>query len=59
MSGVIFNQIAIIGVGLIGGSIARGALDGVPASIKDLVLTRGWPTLRGSHTVGGRGNLHF
>lgn len=28
-----------------------GALDGVPASIKDLVLTRGWPTLRGSHTV--------
>lgn len=28
-----------------------GALDGVPVSIKDLVLTRGWPTLRGSHTV--------
>ncbi len=28
-----------------------GALDGVPASIKDLILTRGWPTLRGSHTV--------
>ena len=28
-----------------------GALDGVPASIKDLVLTRGWPTLRGSRTV--------
>jgi len=27
------------------------ALDGVPASIKDLILTRGWPTLRGSHTV--------
>ncbi|MCP5287157.1 MAG: amidase [Burkholderiaceae bacterium] len=27
-----------------------GALDGVPASIKDLILTRGWPTLRGSHT---------
>ncbi len=26
-------------------------LDGVPASIKDLILTRGWPTLRGSHTV--------
>jgi len=26
-------------------------LDGVPASIKDLVLTKGWPTLRGSHTV--------
>ena len=33
----------------------RGAplsvLDGVPAAIKDLVLTKGWPTLRGSHTV--------
>jgi aspartyl-tRNA(Asn)/glutamyl-tRNA(Gln) amidotransferase subunit A len=28
-----------------------GALDGVPVSIKDLVLTRGWPTLRGSRTV--------
>ena len=28
-----------------------GALDGVPTSIKDLVLTRGWPTLRGSRTV--------
>ena len=26
-------------------------LDGVPASIKDLVLTKGWPTLRGSNTV--------
>lgn len=26
-------------------------LDGVPTSIKDLVLTRGWPTLRGSRTV--------
>ena len=26
-------------------------LDGVPMSIKDLILTRGWPTLRGSHTV--------
>ena len=34
---------------------SRGAplsvLDGVPASIKDLILTKGWPTLRGSHTV--------
>lgn len=33
----------------------RGApcdiLDGVPVSIKDLLLTRGWPTLRGSRTV--------
>jgi aspartyl-tRNA(Asn)/glutamyl-tRNA(Gln) amidotransferase subunit A len=28
-----------------------GALDGVPVSIKDLILTRGWPTRRGSHTV--------
>ena len=28
-----------------------GLLDGVPTSIKDLVLTRGWPTLRGSRTV--------
>ena len=25
-----------------------GPLDGVPVSIKDLLLTRGWPTLRGS-----------
>ena len=28
-----------------------GRLDGVPASIKDLILTRGWPTLRGSRVV--------
>ena len=28
-----------------------GALDGVPTSIKDLILTRGMPTLRGSHAV--------
>jgi aspartyl-tRNA(Asn)/glutamyl-tRNA(Gln) amidotransferase subunit A len=28
-----------------------GALDGVLASIKDLILTRGMPTLRGSRTV--------
>jgi aspartyl-tRNA(Asn)/glutamyl-tRNA(Gln) amidotransferase subunit A len=28
-----------------------GALDGVPVSIKDLILTRGMPTLRGSRTV--------
>jgi aspartyl-tRNA(Asn)/glutamyl-tRNA(Gln) amidotransferase subunit A len=28
-----------------------GPLDGVPVSIKDLILTRGMPTLRGSHTV--------
>lgn len=28
-----------------------GLLDGVPTTVKDLVLTRGWPTLRGSRTV--------
>ena len=28
-----------------------GLLDGVPVSIKDLILTRGMPTLRGSYTV--------
>jgi aspartyl-tRNA(Asn)/glutamyl-tRNA(Gln) amidotransferase subunit A len=28
-----------------------GALDGVPTSIKDLILTKGWPTRRGSFTV--------
>ena len=28
-----------------------GVLDGVPVSIKDLILTRGWPTRRGSRTV--------
>ncbi|MBA3287054.1 MAG: amidase, partial [Acidimicrobiia bacterium] len=28
-----------------------GPLDGVPTSIKDLVLTAGWPTRRGSCTV--------
>ncbi len=32
------------------GSAVR-ALEGVPTSIKDLILTRGMPTLRGSHTV--------
>jgi len=26
----------------------KGLLDGVPTSIKDLILTKGWPTLRGS-----------
>jgi aspartyl-tRNA(Asn)/glutamyl-tRNA(Gln) amidotransferase subunit A len=30
---------------------AVGALEGVPASIKDLVLTQGWPTLRGSRGI--------
>ena len=30
---------------------AVGALEGVPTSIKDLILTRDWPTLRGSRTI--------
>ena len=33
------------------GGAPCGDLDGVPATIKDLILTRGWPTLRGSRTV--------
>jgi aspartyl-tRNA(Asn)/glutamyl-tRNA(Gln) amidotransferase subunit A len=33
----------------------KGALDGVPTSIKDLLLTKGWPTLRGSRTVDPKG----
>ncbi len=33
------------------GTTQPGALDGVPTSIKDLVLTQAWPTLRGSRTV--------
>jgi aspartyl-tRNA(Asn)/glutamyl-tRNA(Gln) amidotransferase subunit A len=33
----------------------RGLLDGVPVSIKDLILTRGWPTRRGSKTVEPKG----
>ena len=28
-----------------------GLVDGVPTSIKDVLLTRGWPTLRGSKTT--------
>src|SRR5690625_1490810 len=28
-----------------------GLLDGVPVSIKDIFLTKGWPTLRGSRAV--------
>jgi len=28
-----------------------GRLDGVPVSVKDLVLTKGWPTVRGSRTT--------
>jgi aspartyl-tRNA(Asn)/glutamyl-tRNA(Gln) amidotransferase subunit A len=29
----------------------RGLLDGVPVSIKDILLSRDWPTLRGSLTI--------
>lgn len=29
----------------------RGRLEGVPTSVKDVFLTRGWPTLRGSRTI--------
>lgn len=32
-----------------------GALDGVPSSIKDLVLSEGWPTMRGSRTTDPAG----
>lgn len=28
-----------------------GAIDGVPTSIKDILLVRGWPTLRGSNLI--------
>jgi aspartyl-tRNA(Asn)/glutamyl-tRNA(Gln) amidotransferase subunit A len=28
-----------------------GPVDGVPATVKDLLLSRGWPTLRGSRTI--------
>lgn len=33
-------------------------IDGVPATIKDLVLTKGWPTLRGSRTINPSQNWH-
>jgi aspartyl-tRNA(Asn)/glutamyl-tRNA(Gln) amidotransferase subunit A len=33
-----------------------GALDGVPTSIKDLLLVKGWPTLRGSRAVNAAQN---
>lgn len=29
----------------------KGLVDGVPTSIKDILLSKGWPTLRGSRTV--------
>ena len=34
------------------------ALEGVPVAIKDLLLTKGWPTLRGSLTVDPDGPWH-
>jgi aspartyl-tRNA(Asn)/glutamyl-tRNA(Gln) amidotransferase subunit A len=33
----------------------QGLLDGVPVSIKDIILTKGWPTLRGSKTIDPKG----
>ncbi len=30
-------------------------LDGVPVAVKDILLTRGWPTLRGSRTIDPAG----
>ena len=30
-------------------------LDGVPVAVKDLLLTKGWPTLRGSRTIDSKG----
>jgi aspartyl-tRNA(Asn)/glutamyl-tRNA(Gln) amidotransferase subunit A len=33
----------------------KGPLDGVPVSIKDILLTKGWPTLRGSKTIDPTG----
>jgi aspartyl-tRNA(Asn)/glutamyl-tRNA(Gln) amidotransferase subunit A len=29
----------------------QGRIDGVPVAVKDLLLTKGWPTLRGSLTI--------
>ena len=33
----------------------QGLVDGVPTSIKDLLYTKGWPTLRGSRTIDPKG----
>jgi aspartyl-tRNA(Asn)/glutamyl-tRNA(Gln) amidotransferase subunit A len=33
----------------------NSAIDGVPVTIKDLTLTKGWPTLRGSKTTDPKG----
>ncbi len=35
-----------------------GPVDGVPTSIKDLILTRGWPTRRGSRAIDPAGPWH-
>jgi aspartyl-tRNA(Asn)/glutamyl-tRNA(Gln) amidotransferase subunit A len=35
--------------------VPRSPLDGVPVAIKDLLLTSGWPTRRGSLTVDAKG----
>ncbi len=32
----------------------RSPLDGVPVAVKDILLTRGWPTRRGSRTIDRR-----
>src|SRR5690349_7229972 len=29
----------------------QGLVDGVPASVKDLMIAKGWPTLRGSKSI--------
>ena len=34
----------------------RGMVDGIPATVKDLILSEGWPTLRGSKTVARNQN---
>ena len=31
--------------------VPEGRLDGIPATVKDVMLSKGWPTLRGSRTV--------
>ena len=33
----------------------KGLVDGVPTTIKDILLTKGWPTLRGSMSVDAAG----
>ena len=33
------------------GGEPKGLVDGVPATVKDLILAKGWPTLRGSRAI--------